>query len=351
MGARGADKPPRALARGADKHIVARSCEHRAVASLALVLSAGGPTATAFHGGVLAGLWDETGWDARHATLIVGTSAGSSAAAMLRGGFSPIDEFARLTDGTLSVEGQQFADRVRAGGPGRSEPTAGAHTRRPLGLRMALKGLLPYRFRPGLVLAGLAPRGAQSLSRVGATARAAHEQKWPDESTWVVAVRVSDGARAVFGRDDLPRTDIGTAVQASSAVPNVYRPVRIGRHEYIDGAIHSSTNADLVAPLGFDAVVIVSSMTAVPRRARCIDRDPTRTYLSRVLAREVAAIRATGTPVLVVQPTADDLALRTGDVDDAAISAITRQARQTARAKLARPEAQHARAVLEATRV
>jgi len=321
------------------------------VASLALILSAGGPTATAFHGGVLAALWDEAGWDARQATLIVGTSAGSSAAAMLRGGFSPSDEFARLTDGTLSPEGQQFADRVRASGPGRADSTAGAPTKRPLGLRMAFKGLLPYRFRPGLVLAGLAPRGSQSLARVGATARAAHEEKWPTESTWVVAARVADGARAVFGRDDVPRTDIGTAVQASSAVPNVYRPVRIGRHEYVDGAIHSSTNADLVAALGFDAVVIVSSMTAVPRRARCIDRDPTRTYFSHVLAREVAAIRATGTPVLVVQPTAADLALRRGDLDDAAISAITRQARETARAKLARSEAQHVRAAFEAARV
>jgi NTE family protein len=167
----------------------------------------------------------------------------------------------------------------------------------------------------------------------------------------VVAVRVSDGARAVFGRDDLPPTDIGTAVQASSAVPNVYRPARVGRHDYIDGAIHSSTNADLVAPLGFDAVVIVSSMTAVPAKARCFERDPTRSYFSRLLAREVAAIRAARTPVLVVQPTAADLSLRKGDIDDAAVDAIARQARETARVKLARPEALHVRAVLEATRV
>lgn len=330
------------------------------MASLALVLSAGGPVATAFHGGVLAGLFDETGWDARSATLIVGTSAGSSAAAMLRGGFSPTDEFARLTDGELSADGQRFADRVRANVPRDPEVRAGSNAFRPLGLRMAFNGLLPHRFRPGLVVAGLAPRGSQSLARLAATARAAHEQgpagttrtlAWPEESTWVVAVRVSDGARAVFGRDDLPPTDIGTAVQASSAVPNVYQPVRIGRHEFIDGAIHSSTNADLVAALGFDAVVIVSSMTAVPRQARCTERDPARTYFSRMLSREVAGIRATGTPVLVVQPTADDLALRDRDIDDATINAITRQARETVRAKLARSEARHAREVLEATRV
>jgi NTE family protein len=321
------------------------------VTSLALVLSAGGPAATAFHGGVLAALLDETGWDARHATLIVGTSAGSSAASMLRGGFSPADEFARLTGGDLSPEGRRFAEHVRSSVP--DEPSRHEHASafRPLRMRLAVRGLAPHRLRPGLVIAGLAPRGTQSLARVGATARVPHRTPWPAEPTWIVTVRVSDGARAVFGRDDLPPTDIGTAVQASSAVPNLYRPTKIGRHDYIDGAIHSSTNADLVAPLGFDAVIVVSSMTAVPSRARCTNRDPARSYFSRVLAREVAAIRATRTPVLVVQPTADDLARRRGVIDDAAIEAIAHQARDTARAKLARPEAVHVRTVLEAIRV
>jgi NTE family protein len=270
---------------------------------------------------------------------------------MLRGGFSPADEFARLTDGDLSPEGRRFADHVRATLP--DEP-AGHETGsafRPLRMRLAVRGLLPHRLRPGLVVAGVAPRGTRSLARVGAAARAPHSQPWPTEPTWVVAVRVSDGARAVFGRDDLPPTDIGTAVQASSGVPNLYRPTKIGRHEFIDGALHSSTNADLVAPLGFDAVVIVSSMTAVPSNARCTRRDPTRTYFSRLLAREVALIRGARTPVLVVQPTADDLALRRGDFDDGAIEAIAHQARETARTKLARPEALHVRTVLEATRV
>jgi NTE family protein len=320
------------------------------VTSLALVLSAGGPAATAFHGGVLAALLEETGWDARHATLIVGTSAGSSAASMLRGGFSPADEFARLTDGALSPEGQRFADHVRATVPDEPSRHEAGSAFRPLRMRLAVRGLLPHRLRPGLVVAGVAPRGTRSLARVGAAARAPHPQPWPAEPTWVVAVRVSDGARAVFGRDDLPPTDIGTAVQASSGVPNLYRPTKIGRHEFIDGALHSSTNADLVAPLGFDAVVIVSSMTAVPSHARCTRRDPTRSYFSRVLAREVAFIRNTRTPVLVVQPTADDLALRQGSIDDEAIEEIARQARETARTKLSRPEALHVRTVLEATR-
>ena len=64
---------------------------------------------------------------------------------------------------------------------------------------------------------------------------------------------------------------------------------------------------------------------------------------------EYRAIRGVGSILdAIKQP---DLALRRGDLDDAAISAITGQARETARAKLARSEAQHVRAAFEAARV
>ena len=356
------------------------------VPTIALVFSAGGPTATAFHGGALAGLAEVTGWDPRTAHVVVGTSAGSNSAAILRAGFSAADEYARLTDGPLSAQGQRLFDEVTAvgdavdaananarnsanarNGPGAHPVTGGnghvhdAHRHadphhvslkgldavRPYSLRMALAGLSPRRLRPGLVLAGLVPRGTRSLQRMGATAGAAHEN-WPDAATWIVAVRAKDGARAVFGRDDLPATDIGTAVRASSAVPNLYEPVRIGRHDFVDGAVHSSTNADLVAPLGLDAVVIISSMTAIPAHSHCTDRAPMRAHFSRLLAREVAAIRRGDTPVIVIQPTRADLDARRGEPSDATIKAVTEQARNTALTKLTRNEAHAGRAALEA---
>jgi NTE family protein len=137
-------------------------------------------------------------------------------------------------------------------------------------------------------------------------------------------VRVRDGRRVVFGRDDVTTPDIGTAAQASCAIPRVVQPVRIGGHLYIDGAVHSSTNADLVAPLAFDLVVIVSSMTAEPEHARPSARHPAAFWFSRLLRREVASIRDQGTPVLVIQPTAADLAARTGP--DASQLTVARQA-------------------------
>lgn len=303
--------------------------------AVGLVLSAGGPTATAFHAGALAALAGESGWSPGGAEVIVGTSAGSSAAAMLRAGFPPADEYARVTGGELSLAGQEFASRVRDAAD-RAESGDAAGSAGPLSVRLGINGLLLKR-RPGVALAGFSTRGRQSLARSGAAARAALNT-WPNRPTWIVTVRTRDGARAVFGRDDLPQTDIGTAIEASSAVPSLYRPIRIGRDEFVDGAVHSSTNADLVAGLGLDAVVVVSSMTAVPARASCLHRNPTRSYFSRVLAQEVTRIRAAGTPVLVIQPTAADLAVRTG-VDDAAIKAIAEQARASARVRIRRADA------------
>ena len=85
------------------------------MARIGLVLGAGGVVGHAFHAGVLAALQEETGWDARRADLIVGTSAGSGVAALLRAGLSPADLLARATDSALSADGARLA--ARAGAP------------------------------------------------------------------------------------------------------------------------------------------------------------------------------------------------------------------------------------------
>jgi NTE family protein len=51
-----------------------------------LVLGAGGVVGQAYHAGVLAALEHDLRWDPRSAGIIVGTSAGSITASLLRGG-------------------------------------------------------------------------------------------------------------------------------------------------------------------------------------------------------------------------------------------------------------------------
>lgn len=312
--------------------------------SIGLVLSAGGAPGRAYHAGTLAGILDDTGWDARHASLVIGTSAGSSAAAYVRAGLSPGDDLARYTGAPLSPEGQALLARVHEPGPVLAplpEPTSGGGLLRPSLALRALTG----RVAPLTGVSGLLPRGQWDGESMGRRVRDVWGMAWPEAPTWLCAVRVRDGRRVVFGRDDVHTPDIGTASQASCAVPRVVRPVRIGRDEYIDGATHSSTNADLCAGLAFDLVVIVSAMTAVPSIARRAVRAPSIPWYSRVLAKEVAALRAAGTEVLVVQPTRVDLDVRRGE---ASLPDIAAHAARTVRSNLARPQARRARELLGA---
>jgi NTE family protein len=315
--------------------------------SVGLVLSAGGGVARAYHAGTLAALAEATGWDPRTADLIVGTSAGSTAAAYLRAGLSASDDHARFVGGALSAEGGELMARVRHDADHITEGYAGDRSSRPLRASLLLRAATGRVAIP-TALAGIAPAGTASNTELGDRIRDVCGMEWPHEPTWVCAVRVRDGRRVVFGRDDVFTPDIGTAAQASCAIPRVVQPIRIGDDDYMDGATHSSTNADLVAPLAFDAVVIVSSMSAPDEHVSYSLRHAGRAWFSRVMRREVALIRSHDTPVLVIQPTGADLAVRTRT--DATQADVARQAHRSVAAQLTSADNAPALEVLQRAR-
>ena len=102
-------------------------------------------------------------------------------------------------------------------------------------------------------------------------------------------------------------TDVGTAVEASSAIPGYLQPVEIGGETYVDGGAHSPSNADVVCGLGLDLVVVVRRCRRRGPRLRPTPNIGSRALAAWVLEREVRSIRASGTPVLVLEPTAEDL--------------------------------------------
>jgi NTE family protein len=260
----------------------------------------------------LAAVAEVTGWDARDADLIVGTSAGSGVASSLRLGISPADHLRRARD----LDPAETTPDLDPALPKRRvhlppHPGFGPlDLLRPTAPFLVLPAFLgPGPVRPGM-LSGLLPRGKVPTAVLGDRVRAGHGDRWPERPTWICAVRARDGKRVVFGRDDVDDIDLGTAVEASSSVPGYFEPVRIGAHTYVDGGAFSPTSADLVAGLGFDLVVVVSPMSAVPAALTARRLDPTiasRALHARTLAREVAKVRSYRTPVLVIQPTADDL--------------------------------------------
>ncbi len=282
-----------------------------------LVLGAGGVPAYDFHTGVLAALAD-AGWDARTAEIIVGTSAGAGNASLLRFGISPADHFARTMGRRASDPGEELIAKLPdiAWDSGDVAPFSWPV---PASGPLAVRSLLRWPYRPGLSLAGIAPRGRRSHAPLAVRHGAAHPD-WPSSTLWIPCVRLRDGKRVVFGRDDHSPVDVGTAVAASCAIPGVFSPVAIGDHDYVDGGTWSMFNSDLTVGLGLDAVV-VSAPLAGPERLTDLVRRPSpggayRAYHRNVLDAELRRIRLTGTEVLALEPTAEDLPVLTRRVSD-----------------------------------
>jgi NTE family protein len=309
--------------------------------SIALVLGAGGVVGHAFHVGVLSALVAELGWDARRAQLIVGTSAGSVVGGSLRAGLGPADMRRRLAGEQLSPEGFDLVRRAEAAvaavaaSDARSngdddvdtaEETAfNTIARRlriasPERVRRALRE--PWRVTPGSLVSAVLPVGRRSTAHLRAPYDAMIGTGWPDADVWIVAVELDVGLRVVFGRSGAPVVTVGEAVEASCAIPGYFSPVTIDGARYVDGAVHSTTNADLVA-------ACESAVTgAVPRTQTLSLRQLVR----RQVAGEIAVLRARGITTVTFQPTADDLAVMLGDtMDPAKASSVCAQVVQSTR--------------------
>jgi predicted acylesterase/phospholipase RssA len=66
--------------------------------------------------------------------------------------------------------------------------------------------------------------------------------------------------RIIFGADDWDDIPISTAVRASTALPMVYKPVKIREREFIDGGIVSTTNLDVAVEAGARFIIVVNPL-------------------------------------------------------------------------------------------
>lgn len=303
------------------------------MASVGVVLGAGGIVGAAYHGGVLSAL-AEVGFDARDADLLIGTSAGAGIAATLRAGFPPLDLAARNLGQPLSTEAAAIVER--AGGPPIIDYRPRPFSRAPLpsAPKMSLRAI----GHPAKALTGLLPSGTISTDVIGERIAALYDgRSWPEQPLWICAVDLEHGDRVVFGRDSL-EIPVGVAVQASSSIPGFFAPVVHQNRRYVDGGVHSPTNADLLADQQFDIVVVSSPMSAT-RLAHGALLPTARPVHARRLAREVARLRRAGTQVLTFQPTpADVTAMGRNPMDPSRREATTAAVLKSARQRLADPD-------------
>jgi NTE family protein len=286
-----------------------------------LVLGAGGVVGGSWLIGALDALESETGWSPTSADIVSGTSAGSVIGALTAAGVEPslIAAYASGGAGDEVAADAARGEQVLEAGIG-DMPYRLQRALPPLGpgsWRMAVSTLLrPLDHAPSALMAGWLPRGFISTRPIGELVDRFVEGPWPGadgRQFWAVAADYASGRRTVFGRSDAPQADVRDAVAASCAIPGFYHPVKIGRRRYVDGGICSPSNLDLMCGEDLDLVVCLNPMSSLarmtPRSAGERVAARFRAQAGRRLGREAKKLRDRGTDVLILQPTADDLAV------------------------------------------
>jgi NTE family protein len=217
-----------------------------------LVLGGGGVLGEAWMTGVLAGLEDAAGVDLRATESFVGTSAGAIVAARLAAGRSPRRPPAPPAVPPPAGDGGGRSARALLAAGVRGIAGAGWAATAPVASAAMTLGA-PGGALVRSALLARAPAPARRLHRL-------HEEMSGlgarfDGRLRVCCVERDRGRRVVFGAPGAPPASVADAVMASCSFPWSFAPVRIGDHEYVDGAVWSATNLD-AAPGGRGTQVV-----------------------------------------------------------------------------------------------
>ena len=272
------------------------------VHKLALVLGGGGAAGNAWEIGIIAGL-AEAGLDMTEAAdLVVGTSAGATAAAQVRSGIPPAELLAAVLSPPVQPVGRNrerppsapptlpmatVFERMRAIG---AAATSAADLQRAMGAF----GLESD--------AALGPAAAEQRRAMVAARLPRHE--WPDRPMIVVAVDAHTGELAAFDRES--GIDLIDAVTASTAMPGMAPTHSINGISYINGGVRSADNADLAA--GYATVVVLSPLSGRTGPQPEGQFEGLRRLPGADLGSQIEALRQQGSRVEVIIPDADSRA-------------------------------------------
>jgi NTE family protein len=248
----------------------------------ALVLGGGGSTGNAWLIGVVAGLFD-AGLDVTEADLIIGTSAGSTAAAQITSA-SPTQLMADI----LAVAPQPRTGPVGSDG-GRVPGPAASHMQRTGRIIAAAEDAADMRRRMGAAALELTAAADGSERWRATVAARLPSQRWPEQAVRLTVVDAHTGEPVVFDRHS--GVELVDAVAASTAGGPAYS---IGDHRYIDGGYRSVENADLAA--GYGRVLVLSPFGGRSRHPR---------EWGTHLAAQVDELRARGSRVESIFPDSD----------------------------------------------
>ena len=264
-----------------------------------IVLGGGGILGEAWMAGLLAGLDEATGFDARRCRAFVGTSAGSIVAAGLAGGVDPRTRLESLPEqpapavaSIARTPAQRRMPRVlRTGRDAAIAPLAG------LALRSSAFGGAAVR-RTALARV---PEGRRSLGGLG-KAIDSLGLEW-DGRLLVTTVELETGRRVVFGSPEARHLSVARAVEASCAIPGVFRPIRADGRAYVDGGAWSLTNLDVAPVERGDHVLCLIPTGAMPSGMSL--RGALGAFSRSVASVETLALQRRGATVTTLSPDAD----------------------------------------------
>ena len=264
-----------------------------------LVLGGGGLLGEVWMSAVLAGIGDGAGVDVRESAGFIGTSAGSIVAVSLAAGVEP---------------------HSRLGGGARSAPTLRDEAAPDPAKHDALRGLLSLGAAAAAPLASIAlgwaaaaaagalarrallagvPPGRRSLAHLAAIVERLGV-RW-DGRLQIAAVDLGSGRRVMFGRAGAPPASVSQAVQASCAIPGVFRPIEVDSRSYVDGGVWSPTNLD-AAQVARGSRVLCLNPTGSLRPTPRAPAGALGTVSRSIAATESLALRRRGADVSVINP-------------------------------------------------
>jgi NTE family protein len=235
----------------------------------ALVLGGGGFTGGVYEIGALRALdLLAVNSTVNNFDVYVGTSAGSFVAGMLANGVTPDEMMQVLNPREPSEMSDLDLDKVLTPNYLGFIQKAAALPLRTLELVRSLSRLGEFSaIDIGVGLAEALPTGLYSGSGLAdyvegvlADSGRANDFRLLDRELYLTATDLDTCERIVFGETGWQDVPISKAVQCSTALPIVYKPVDLKGRQLVDGGIRSTTNVDIAVQKGAKFIVVVNPL-------------------------------------------------------------------------------------------